>query len=227
MGCSIVPEPRDLDRLNAIYDSAISYHDAQLATVVAALRRWGIYDQTMIIVTSDHGEEWFESGRCGHGASLRDSLVRVPLLIHYPPAFPAAVIDEGAEGVDIVPTILDALGAPALAQAQGQSLRPLAAGRGRGWARPSYASQYEYAHAMRLGRWKARIGKTGVPRLLDVTADPLERIDLSGTRTTERRYLTDHLGFFLGWRRVWKKRTWGVVSNLEPAGALALGRDGW
>jgi arylsulfatase A-like enzyme len=228
MGCSRVPEARDLQRLLAIYDSAISYHDARLGDLVATLKRWGIYEQTMIIVTADHGEEWFEAGRCGHGASLRDSLVRVPLLVHYPAGIAGGVVvDEGVEGVDVVPTILDLLGEPAPAQAQGESLRGLAAGHGRGWVRPSYASQYEYAHAMRLGRWKVRVGRTGAPRLIDLGADPLEKIDLSGSRTVERRFLTDALGFFLAWRAGWKKAQWGVVSNLEPAGARALGKGGW
>jgi choline-sulfatase len=227
MGCSRVPEARDLQRLLAIYDSAISYHDARLGDLVAALKQWGIFEETMIIVTADHGEEWFEAGRCGHGASLRDSLVRVPLLVHYPAGIASGIVDEGVEGVDILPTILDVLGTAAPAQAQGQSLRGLAAGHGRGWVRPSYASQYEYAHAMRLGRWKARISRTGRPRIIDLVSDPLERIDLSGSRTVERRFLTDAMGFFLAWRTGWKKGRWGVVTNLEPAGAAALGKGGW
>ena len=82
MGCSIVPPPRDVERLRAIYDSAVSYQDARLGDLMVALERWGMKDETMIVVTADHGEEWFEDGRCGHGASLRDSLVRVPLLVH-------------------------------------------------------------------------------------------------------------------------------------------------
>jgi len=225
MGCSKVPETRDLARLNAIYDSSVSYQDARLGDLVAALRRWGIEDQTMIIVTADHGEEWFEDGRCGHGGSLRDTLLRVPLLVHYPARFPGGVVvDEGAEGVDLLPTILDALGAPPIDQAQGAPLRALAAGRGRGWVRPSYASQYEYAHAMRLGAWKIVVGRRGAPRVIDLAADPLERTDLAGERPVERRFLTDALSLFLHYRQVWKKRSWGVVTNLEPEAAIDLER---
>jgi arylsulfatase A-like enzyme len=223
MGCSIIPPPEDVERLRAIYDSAVSYHDQQVGRLVAQLKSWGIWDQTMLIITADHGEELFEDRRCGHGGSLRDSLSRVPLLIHYPALFPGGeVIYEGAEGVDVVPTMLDAIGAPLFAGAQGRSLRPLASGVGRGWATPSYGSMYEYAHAMRIGRWKARVGRDGTPLVDDLVADPGETMDLTRRRPVERRMLTDNLGMFLALRRVWRKDAWGVVTNVTPAGAAAL-----
>ena len=222
MGCTIIPPPADIERLRAIYDSAISYHDARVGDLIAALQRMGIYEQTMIVITADHGEELFEDGRCGHGGSLRDTLVRVPLLIHYPPRIAPAVVDEGVEEVDVLPTILDALGAPLPDQLQGQPLAPLAAGVDRGWPRPSYASQFEYAHTMRIGRWKLKVGKRGVPVTLDVVGDPDERLDLSAARPTVRRMLTDALGLFLATRVRWRKRSMGVVTNLAPGAAALL-----
>ncbi len=222
MGCSKVPPPRDVERLRAIYDSAVSYHDERLGELISGLQGMGIYEQTMIIVTADHGEELFEDGRCGHGASLRETLVRVPLLVHYPARVAAAVVDEGAEGVDVVPTILDALGVDAPAGLQGESLLPRAAGLGRGWPRPSYASQFEYAHAMRVARWKIKVGKRGTPVVLDVVADPDERRDVSRERPAARRMLTDALGLFLATRKRWHKRDLGVVTNLAPDAAAQL-----
>ena len=223
MGCSIIPPPADVERLRAIYDSAISYHDVQVGRLVSQLQAWGIWDQTMLILTADHGEELFEDGRCGHGGSLRDSLTRVPLLIHDPARFPAdVVVDEGAEGVDLMPTVLAAIGAPASAAPQGEPLEPLAQGIGRGWARPSYASQYEYAHAMRIGRWKIRVGPRGMPLVGDMAADPGETRDAGPSHPVERRMLTDNLGMFLALRTQWRKVAWGVVSNVTSDGAVAL-----
>ena len=222
MGCTIVPPPEDIERLRAIYDSAISYQDHELGRFVAQLKAWDIWDQTMLVVTADHGEELFEDSRCGHGGSLRDSLLRVPLLVHYPARIPSVTVDEGAEGIDILPTMLDLAGAPVLASAQGTSLAPLTEGTGRGWARPSYASQYEYAHAMRIGRWKARVSKTGVPLIEDLVADPLEREDHARTHHVERRMLTDNLSLFLALRMQWQKREWGVTTAVTAAGAAAL-----
>jgi arylsulfatase A-like enzyme len=223
MGCGNVPPPREIERLRAIYDSTISYQDAQLGRVIAQLRSWGIWDETMLIVTADHGEELFEHGQCGHGSSARDLLVRVPLLLRAPGRVPGGVIvDEGAEGVDLLPTILDVVGAPPLEAAQGRSLVPLAQGEGRGWAQPSYSSMFEYAHAMRIGRWKIRVGSDGAPIVSDLVEDPLERTNLAQARAVERRMLTDHIGLFLALRAVWRKREWGVVTRMTAAGAAAL-----
>jgi arylsulfatase A-like enzyme len=223
MGCAVVPPVDDVERLRAIYDSAISYQDQQLGRLVEQLKAWGVWDHTMLIISADHGEELFEELRCGHGGSLRDSLVRVPLLVHDPARFPGGtIVEEGAEGVDVLPTILDALGQPPIPAAQGASLAPLAQGVGRGWPRPSYASMYEYAHAMRIGRWKIRVSNLGVPVVGDLVEDPEETRDLAAARPIERRMLTDALGLFLAFRSQWRKPSWGVVTNLTAAGAAAL-----
>ncbi|HET7500830.1 MAG TPA: sulfatase, partial [Kofleriaceae bacterium] len=225
MGCSKIPPPADIERLRAIYDSAVSYHDVQVGRLVKQLQSWGIWDQTMLIITADHGEELFEDQRCGHGGSLRDTLTRVPLLIHDPARFPSdTIVDEGAEGVDLMPTVLSALGVALPDGPQGAALEPLAQGVGRGWARPSYASQYEYAHAMRIGRWKARVGARAMPLIGDMAADPGEKVDAGPTHPIERRMLTDNLGMFLALRTKWRKSEWGVVTSVTPAGALALDR---
>jgi arylsulfatase A-like enzyme len=223
MGCSIIPPKEDIERLRAIYDSAISYQDREIGRFIEQLKSWGIWDQTMLLITADHGEEFFEDTRCGHGGSLRDSLIRVPLLVHYPAQFPGGtIVDEGAEGVDIMPTMLDAIGAPQVEAAQGRSLIPSAQGARRGWATPSYTSMYEYAHAMRIGRWKIRVGITGTPVIGDMVEDPDEKKDRAGVNPVERRMLTDNLGLFLGLRKQWKKRDWGDTTNVTAAGAAAL-----
>ncbi len=223
MGCAIIPPPVDIERLRAIYDSAVSYHDQMVGRMVAQLKAWGIWDQTMLILTADHGDELFEDNRCGHGGSLRDTLIRVPLLIHDPARFPGGtIVDEGAESVDLMPSMLQALGAPPVPAAQGEALEPIAEGIGRGWARPSYASMYEYAHAMRIGRWKTRVANTGIPTVEDMVGDAGEKHDLAAERPVERRMLTDNLGMFLQLRRVWKKASWGVTTSVTPEGAAAL-----
>ena len=225
MGCAIIPPKEDIERLRAIYDSAISYHDQQLGRFVEKLKKWGIWDQTLFILTADHGEELFEDVRCGHGGSLRDSLVRVPMLIHDPARFPGGtIVDEGAEGVDLLPTIMDAIGKPAPAAAQGEPMENSAQGLGRGWVRPSYTSMYELAHTMRLGRWKLRVTGQGGVIVDDLIADVGETKDLTATHPTERRMLTDNLGVFLALRKQWKKTAWGVVSNVSHDGAAALDR---
>jgi arylsulfatase A-like enzyme len=222
MGCHKIPPDRDIQRLRAIYDSTVSYQDALIGDLRAALEKLGIADETMIVITADHGEEMFEDKRCGHGKSLRDSLARVPLMVNYPGRIPARLVAEGSEGIDILPTILDTVGVAAPEHFQGRSLRGLAAGDGAGWAEPSFASQYEYAFAMRIGRWKAWVDRHAVPVVRDMVADPDEHQDVAATRPIERRYLTDHLGLYLEYREEWQKATWGVVSNMTEVAAGEL-----
>lgn len=213
---------RDKERIVAIYDSNVSYQDDLLGKLIAKLTEWGILEDTMIVVTADHGDEQWEDGRVGHGASVRESLVRVPLLIYYPPLFPAGIIEEGVDTIDILPTLRDALGLPPIPEAQGESLIPLAQGVGRGYPRPSITSQYELYHAMRLAGWKVRVGGAGSPNLYHVDEDPWEKKDLAAERPIERRMLTDAFSTFLVYQRDWKKARWGVASNHSPQLAADL-----
>ncbi|MEM9492591.1 MAG: sulfatase, partial [Myxococcota bacterium] len=220
MSCNAVPTERDRARINAIYDSNISYQDQQLGRLMARLADLGIAEQTMIIVAGAHGEELWEHGICGHGASLRETVVRTPLLIHFPPLIPSGrIIADGVESVDVLPTILAALGRPPLDAAQGASLLPLAQGLGTGYPRATYASQFEVTHAMRIGLWKARVGKSGIPQVYDLQRDPDEKRDLAGESPLARRFLTDALSLFLIHRSQWKKRDWGVASNMSGRAA--------
>ncbi len=222
MACTRVPAARDLARISAIYDSDVSYQDSVLGAMLDELDRHGIADDTMVIVTADHGEELWEVGRCGHGASLRETLVHVPLFVRYPPLVPpGTIVEEGVDALDILPTLAEALGEPPPARAQGDSLLAIAQGMGRGYVRPSYASQYEYAHALRVGGWKIWLGRDGGIRLYDLAADPGEKAAVS-KRPIERRFMTDLLQLFLANRLRWNKRRWGVVSNMSPQAADEL-----
>lgn len=217
---------RDKQRIIAIYDSNVSYQDDLLGKLIEKLKADGQWADTMLIVTADHGDEQWEDGRVGHGGSLRETLIRVPLLVVYPPLFPPGTVVEGTETIDILPTILDALGVDPAPEMQGQGLVALAQGVGRGYPRPSIASQYEFAHAMRLAGWKVRVAGSGIPQLFHVETDPLETKDLVAERPLERRLLADALSTFLVYQKDWKKPTWGVASNHAPglADRLEAGR---
>ncbi|HKE19438.1 MAG TPA: sulfatase [Kofleriaceae bacterium] len=224
MRCTRTPGERDLERINAIYDSDVSYQDRVLGQFLDKLDRWGIADETMVIVTADHGEELWEDGRCGHGASLRETLVHVPLFVRYPPLVPGGtVIEQGVDALDVMPTVADALGLDPPSPSQGSSLVPLIQGVGRGYPGPAYASQYEYAHTMRVGSWKIWLTRAGGLKLYDLSADPGEHKAVAG-RPIEARYMIDLLYLFLANRDVWNKREWGVVNNMTAAAPAALER---
>jgi len=98
--------------LNA-YDEGTRFVDDGIGEVFEELRRRGLYDNTLIIVTSDHGEEFLEHAMLGHGESLYDEVIRVPLIIKFP--CPGRYceprrIDKQVELVDILPTVLSIVG---------------------------------------------------------------------------------------------------------------------
>ncbi|MCS6912006.1 MAG: sulfatase [Myxococcales bacterium] len=208
---------RDKERIFACYDSDISYNDRQFGELLKVLRQAGHEQDTMIIYTSDHGEEFWDHGRIGHGQSLRQELVHVPLWIYYPPLFPPGkVVQEGVEVLDLLPTITDALGIKTPPAVQGESLVPLAQGEGAGYPRPAIASQYELAHTMRLGRWKLWVGGSGQTRFVDGQDDPREERDLSQQEPLARRFVVDAMGLWMAYQDQWKKSRWGVASNHRP-----------
>jgi arylsulfatase A-like enzyme len=213
---------RDKVRIKALYDSDVSYNDHEFGELLKALDAKGHEADTMVILAADHGDEFWEHGKVGHGQSLHEELVHTPLMIYYPPLFPAGMVEEGVESIDLLPTIADALGVKPPESAQGESLIPIAQGVGRGYPRPATSSQYELAHSMRLGRYKIWVGGSGDTRFHDVVADPLEEKDLSKERPYERRFVTDAMGLWMANQSKWKKTRWGVASNLKPGFADEL-----
>ncbi len=218
---------RDRKRVLAIYDSTISYNDKHLGRVLAHLKEKGLRDDTMIVVTADHGEEFWEHGRIGHGGSVRETVVRVPLIINYPPLFGSGVrVTDGADVHSIMATVLDALGVPIPADVQAESLLPLAQGVGRGYPRALFASQYELAYTMRIGRYKMWVGGQGIPRLFDMTL-PLkarEKKNVAVKHALVTRELTDALSTFLIYQRRWRQSRWGMPNNQASAFSRDLER---
>ena len=206
---------RDKVRIKALYDSDVSYNDHEFGELLKELKAAGHANDTMVILAADHGDEFWEHGKVGHGQSLREELVHTPLMIYYPPLFPAGMVEEGVESIDLLPTIADAIGAKAPESAQGESLIPLAQGVGRGYPRPAVSSQYELAHSMRLGRYKIWVGGSGDTRFADVVSDPLEANDLSKDRPLERRFITDAMGLWMANQSKWHKTKVGRGVQLE------------
>ncbi len=104
--------PEHLEHLTAMYNSEIAYTDNQLGRLFGELRTRGLADSTLIIVTSDHGEGFLEHGRVGHGNSLCQELLHIPLIMSGP-GIEADRIDSLRVGhYDLFPTILTLVGEP-------------------------------------------------------------------------------------------------------------------
>lgn len=170
---------RDRRRLEALYDAEITYHDDHVPRLYEALAAAGVLHETLVVVTSDHGEEFFERGSVGHGHTLYRELIHVPLFFRLPGLFPAGARIAGPVGlVDVLPTAMETLGLPPHPPAQGRSLLDAAWGEVMG-TEAAFSEFLEQQRAVTGSRHKL-IVRGGVPRLFDLQRDPGERRDVSG-----------------------------------------------
>lgn len=105
--------PEDLARLISLYDGGIAYVDDQVGKLLDHLDALGLAEDTLVILTSDHGEEFFEHGTIGHRQHLYRESVAVPLVLRQPGRLPAGKrVAETVGLIDLAPTILAATGTP-------------------------------------------------------------------------------------------------------------------
>jgi choline-sulfatase len=116
----------------AVYDEKISRVDYEFSKFLDGLEELGLMNNTVLVLTSDHGTEFYEHKRFDHGFSLYDELVHVPLIIVHPRKTGGKEIDLQVRSLDIMPTILDMLDIPLTSgpeeQLEGESLVPLMKG---------------------------------------------------------------------------------------------------
>lgn len=106
-----LPTGADAQYVSDLYDAEVAYVDGQVGKLLGELEESGALENTLIIVTSDHGEEFFEHGGATHGFSLYQEQLHVPLILHWPGHFEGGrVIDSPVHSVDIAPTIASAAG---------------------------------------------------------------------------------------------------------------------
>lgn len=124
-------EPEDLADMLSRYRQGIESLDRELGHLFESLRNSGFWDNSLIIITSDHGEEFLEHFKWGHGQSLYQELIHVPLLVKFPQGsgITPQVVKSAVNIIDIAPTVLDFLGRADLStQMDGESLLPLIRG---------------------------------------------------------------------------------------------------
>ncbi len=189
-------KPR-VDQLLSDYDHEIANNDQSFGQLIDWLKQHQLYDQTMIVVVSDHGEEFLEHGHVGHLNSLYQELLHVPLLIKFPDNAGAGTrVAETWQQIDLAPTILRTCGLPAPAEFQGRAygdetgaraaLFSVQAGRvvlphQALYQKPIFTS----AHGIRQGSWMYQrvlagaAGQCEPEELYDLSNDPLQQHNLA------------------------------------------------
>jgi arylsulfatase A-like enzyme len=180
----------ELALLHGLYEAGLAALDADLGRLFAKLQHSGAYDRSLIVVTSDHGEELREHGKLLHSQVYEES-VRVPLLVKLPGSRRGGTrLRDQVEVEDLYPTLLELAGLRVPNDQQGISLAPLVASAG-GAARPATDRlggraallQDKLARSrfgLRTPRWKLVYDVVSEHReLYDLAADPGERHDLA------------------------------------------------
>lgn len=180
------------------YDREIRYSDDRLAEFFGRLEARGWLDDTLVVFTSDHGEGFLEHGYLGHGPDIHDEVLRVPLVFRGPGVSGGRRVDTPVGLVDLMPTLLELMGAPAPAGMEGRSFAALVRGDapnagisphpiyseawgGAGFGRGAAARIVPPTFSVRLGdrkliRFRGPVG----PRYVyyDLASDPGEEHDL-------------------------------------------------
>ena len=186
------------------YDGEILHADHSLELLIGKLKQLGILDNTLIIVLSDHGEEFWDHGWTAHGHTLYQELTHTLLLVWNPALCPTSRrVSEPVQLIDVMPTVLDLLGLKTPPVVEGQSLAPLT--RGQAFKRRGFvlSSRFAAVHPEGLvpenavddfaiidARWKFiyrnKAAKAGVKKveLYDRMADRSECHDVSTSAFT-------------------------------------------
>jgi arylsulfatase A-like enzyme len=176
------PDPALASTFSALYDGEVRYLDDYLGQLFDWLRAEGLYDDTLIVLTGDHGEEFQEHGGWWHGQTLYQEQIAVPLIVKAPGGARAGtVVTDLARSLDIAPTILDLAGVPIPAEMMGQSLWSAAAPPANAFAEEDFEGNV--LSALRTPTHKLILANPDNPRglpaeeLFYLSADPGEQLD--------------------------------------------------
>jgi arylsulfatase A-like enzyme/Flp pilus assembly protein TadD len=188
------PEPYASRYRTAPYLGEVSAADAALGPLLQLVLDQPTPRPTLVILTGDHGEALGEHGEMTHGLFAYEGTLRVPLVIHQPRLFSPRVVSAPVRHVDILPTVLDAVGVPLPGALDGHSLIAVATG---GSAAPA-ATYFESLSASINRGWAPLYGVARgslkyidlpIPELYDLEADPSESRDLAASRSEDVREL--------------------------------------
>jgi arylsulfatase len=183
----------DMATLRNYYDACIRYSDYEVGRILDKVRELTSERETIVIVTSDHGDEFREHGTIYHNNVLIEELIRVPLIIWAPQQFDNRRDNSLVRHIDVLPTIADMTGSQAPAETMGQSLVPLMSGDSEDLGLSSFA-EGDYCTSYIVGGWKMTyVDSTGDAYLYNLDDDPHEQNDLFGIERARANTMLDTL----------------------------------
>jgi arylsulfatase A-like enzyme len=194
--------PDDAERLRDLYDAGIRQMDDGIARVLEALRMAGHLERTVVVLTSDHGEEFLEHGGVLHGRTQYQEVIRIPLILAGP-GLPAGVrVPEMVSLVDVKPTLLGLVGVPAPPDLDGIDLAPAWADPGRRAPERFLFAEADHNSGVTEGNRRAVRGRryklhydmiSGNARIFDLEKDPKELSAMAPEALPEGKELMQQL----------------------------------
>jgi arylsulfatase A-like enzyme len=185
------------------YAAGVRQMDDGVAALLAALEARGLTGRTLVILTSDHGEEFLEHGGVLHGRTLYEEVLRVPLILRGPGVPAGRRLPGLVSLVDVVPTALSLLGLPVPDGLDGVDLSRhfgdgIPQGRSVFGEADRKVERHDSLRAVRRGDWKLVLDRfTGELALYDLAADPGERVDVSARHPERVRELRAEIEAFM------------------------------
>jgi choline-sulfatase len=192
----------DVTRLTALHDGEISYHDHWLGEFLTRLDQLGVGSDTLFVITADHGEEFHEHGSWGHGHSVYQELLHVPLLFYRPGMIPEGQrIGRTVSTLFVSQTVVDAAGISGMTHAEGRSLMPDIRGDVPTGFQVAFSDFLDDRRVIRAGRWKMIINGSNT-KMFDLQEDPGEHTEVTDMThwPIAERYCRILLGQYLGAR---------------------------
>jgi arylsulfatase A-like enzyme len=164
--------PADVVEMQRIHDSEVAFVDHHLGRVFERLREQGRYDDALVVVTADHGEEFLEHGNLGHGRTLYDEQLHVPLIVKYP-GRQGQVVEHPVALLDVYPTVAEVAGLALTGEERGRPLRE--AGKDPARAIVSETERFGSYRTLRVQGFKLiEDTESRTRRLFDLADDPGE-----------------------------------------------------
>ncbi len=178
------PAPYSDEYKSRPYDGEIVFADAQVGRLLRFLKEKGLYSNTLIVLSGDHGESLGEHGEKTHGFFIYNATLHVPLIFHLPAGASAESVREMVSLADILPTVLQALKMDVPSQVQGRSLLPLMSGKKEDESRSLYAEtflpriHFNWSELRGIEIENFHFIDAPKPELYDLTKDPGETQNL-------------------------------------------------
>ncbi len=209
---AVTLDAEEVEAMRGQYDEELLALDGEIGLLFDRLRERGLWDDTLIVVTADHGEEFFEHGGMAHGTSLYDELLHVPLVLKPPASWSApagGAVSALVEHRDLLPTFIEAAGAEPAPTGDRRSLRQRILGVAEG-EREFVVAELGDTIAVRTADHKLIVERGSQGKLFDLARDPGERHDVAAENGAPVTRLESYL------------RRWRAALHPIPPGAETL-----